>query len=330
MLVALALAPLLVQPPAVEDPATAPILVVRTMADLGLAEATVQRALEGHFADLGYDVHVDFAPGERPWPPAAVRVELFPTDDGGLRVEMQREPDPQPWARVLPPESNPDLLLESLGVLIRSMLSAPLPEPTPEPEPEPEPAAPPKKPEPDPVAPPPPRYGAVDAGLVYRGDTLAAEHPWHSSVAVDVAGRTHRGFAFGGALTYTPPHAGADLSLQRVGVELRAGAAFRPATCLQPAVFAHAGLEGLGWSGAPNATRARPGWAVRLGAGTSGELRAFVRGGWFLLARLGVTAWIRGTTLEEERGEARNTLIRTLPASGSVWVGVGYRWGFSR
>ena len=323
MLVALALGPLLVQPPAVEEPAPAQVLVVRTTADLDLAEATVQRALEGHFADLGYDVHVDFAPGERPWPPAAVRVELFPTDDGGLRVEMQRELDPEPWARALPAEPNPDLRLESLGVLVRSMLSAPLPEPPPEqpPEPAPEPA-----PEPEPRPEAAPRNAGFDLALAYRGDTLASEHPWHSSAAIDAALRTHRGLATGVALAYTPPHDGGALALQRMGGELRLGAAFRPAKRLQPAVFGHASLEGLGWSGAPDSARAAPGWAVRVGAGASGELRAFVQGGWFLVARLGATAWIRGATLEEQRGEARSTLTRTLPASGSVWVGVGHRW----
>ncbi|MCR9163844.1 MAG: hypothetical protein NXI35_24380 [bacterium] len=311
MLIALALAPLLVQPPAVEEAAEAPVLVVRSRADLGLAEATVQRALEGHLADVGYDVHVDFAPEQRPWPPAAVRVELHPAADGGLRVELQRALDPRPWARTLPPEPNPDLRLESLGVLVRSMLSAPLPEPEPAPRPAPEPT---------------PRHAALDLALGYRGDSLAAAHPWHSSVALDVAARTHQGLALGIALAYTPSHAGAALSLQRVGGLLRLGAAFRPTQRLQPAVFAHGHLEGLGWSGAPNASRATPGWALRVGAGASGELRALVRGGWFVSARLGVTAWIRGATLEEQRAEARSTLVRTFPASGTVWAGVGYRW----
>ena len=93
MLVALAFAPLLGAPPPVEQPTRAPVLVVRSGSDLELAEATVQRALEGHFADLGYDVHVDFAPGARPWPPAAVHVELALEGSGEMTVTMQREAD---------------------------------------------------------------------------------------------------------------------------------------------------------------------------------------------------------------------------------------------
>ncbi len=324
MLVALALAPLLVQPPAVEERAPAQVLAVRAVADLGLAEATVQRALEGHFADLGYDVHVDFAPGERPWPPAALRVTLFPGDDGGLRVEMQRELDPKPWARSLPAETNSDLRLESLGVVIRSMLSAPLPEPEPQPEPQPSPEP---DPPPDPTPAPPPHRGAIDLALGYRGDSVATGHLWHSSVALDLTTRTDRGLAGGATLAYTPPHAGTGLALQRVNGELRLGVAFRPGKRLQPAALGHASLEGLGWSGAPVSSRAAPGWAIRVGAGFGGELRAFLRDGWFLAARLSATAWLRGATLQEQRGEARSTLVETLPASGSVWVGVGYRWG---
>lgn len=305
-----------------EEPAPAPALVVRTTDELGLAEATVQRALESHFADLGYDVHVDFAPGERPWPPAAVRVELFLAGNRGLRVAMQRELDPEPWARTLPLEPNPDLRLESLGILIRSMLSAPLPEP--EPEPKRQPVSPPA---PEPVPTRPPHHTAIDVVLAYRGDTLATTTLWNSSAAIDVTVRTHRCLAGGVAIAYTPPHDGADLALQRVGGELHLGAAFRPAARLQPAVLGHASLEGLGWSGAPDSARATPGWALRIGAGASGELRTLLRGEWFLVVRLGATAWFRGATLEEQRAEGRRPLIETLPASGSAWVGVGYRWG---
>ena len=329
MLLALAFAPLVAPAPPVTTPAEAPpVLVVRSAADLGLAEATVQRALQGHFADLGYDVHVDFAPGARPWPPATVRVELLRDEDGGVEVVMQREVDGTPWSRTLPAQPSRDLQLESLGIVVRSMLGAPA-SAAPDPEPEPERQAPVQQ-APARPPPPPPRHGALDLGLGYRGDTVAAAQRWHSSIAVDVGGRTHRGLAFGGAVAYTPPHGGGGLDVQRIGGQLRLGAAFRPGTRIQPAVFALIAGEGLSWSGAPEDSTAKPGWAARVGAGVSAEVRAFVARQWFLAARLSMVGWALGATLEESHGSARSTLLRTESVSGAVWVGVGYRWAISQ
>lgn len=312
------------------DPVTDPVLVVRGATPLALAEATVQRALEGHLADLGYAVHVDLAPGERPWPTNAVRVTLDDAPEGGLRVTMQRVIDPRPWARTLPPQTDPDLWLESLGVVVRAMLDAPAaepePEPTPEPPPEPEPEPPENPPEPMSIA-APSRTWAFDLGLGYRGDTLAPGHRWHSSAALDLAVRLHAGVQLGGHVAYTPPHAGADLDLRRVGGALRVGYAFRPKTRLQPSLAVVMAAEGLGWSNAPADTQAQPGWGARVGAGLSAELRGFVTRRWFVAARVGALAWARGITLQDSTGR---TLVGTEPLAGQVWVGVGHRWSFAQ
>ena len=334
VLVAIAFAPLLLASPPLEEPARAHVMVVRSGSDLELAEETVQRALEGHFADLGYDVHVDFAPAGRPWPPAAVQVELTLDTAGGMNVAMRREADAKPWSRALPPQPNADVMLESLGVLIRSMLGAPLPGPEP---PTPEPAAPkpaapepsaPERPAPETPSPAPrPRFAAFDLALGYRGDTFAASQRWHSSVGLDLAGRTHRGLAIGGGLIYAPPHAGGGLNLQRIGGDLRLGAAFRPEARLQPAAFGLVAVEALGWSGAPAQTTAKPGWATRIGIGASAELRLLLGRGWLVAARLNAVGWALGTDLEEARGSARSTLLHTTPFAGQVWIGVGRRFG---
>lgn len=320
----LALVTLFAEPAAATQARPGPeVLVVRSASNLDLAEATVQRALEGHFADLGYDVHVDFAPADRPWPTSAVRVELLRQDDGSLQVAMQRDGDPQPWVRTLPPPEDPGLLLESLGVLIRSMLSAPLPEPAPEPEPEPEPLVD-VEPEPSPKTPP---LGAQWAlALGYRGDSAAAGHRWHSSGGLDLGVRTRSGFALGGGLAYTPPHRGNGLRIQRVSGHLRAGVRLRPRARLQPGVFAIAVAEGLGWSGAPQSSQAQPGWAPRVGVGAAASLRVLLDDRWFVSARLGILGWLMGATLEETAGTGRSALFTTAPVAGTVWVGVGYRW----
>ncbi len=324
----LALATLLTEPAVARTEADASAtVVVRSASELGFAEATVQRALEGHFADLGYEVYVDFAPDDRPWPPAAVRVELLRHPDGSVGVAVQRESDTKPWVRTLPGQDDAGLMLESLSVLIRSMLSAPLPEPTIEPEPQPEP-----EPEPQPTPEPaPPPWGAQwGLAIGYRGDTLGADHRWHSSGALDLEVRTPVGLAVGGGASYTPHHPGAGLSVQRVGGQLRVGAVFRARDRVQPGVFATATAEGLGFSGAPSNAEARPGWAPRVGAGAFASLRVLLGPErpqrWFVTARVGLVGWILGATLEETSETGRRPLLRTDPVAGTVWVGVGYRW----
>ncbi|MGH1340820.1 MAG: hypothetical protein ACRBN8_04680 [Nannocystales bacterium] len=315
----IALATLFAEPavPSRASSTTSQVLEVRSASELGLAEATVQRALEGHFADLGYDVHVDFAPGERPWPPSTVQVELTRQDDGSLRVAMQRAGARQAWVRTLPPQDEAGLLLESLGVLIRSMLSAPLPEPEPKPEPTPE-------PEPTPALAPMGTQWALAMG--YRGDSGGSKQRWHSGGGFDLDVRTRSGFAVGGGIVYTPPHASAGLQVQRVGGHLRAGARIRPDARLQPGIYVVAAAEGLGWSGAPPSSRAQPGWAPRLALGAEASLRVQIRDGWFVSARVGVLGWVLAATLDRSAGTDSTALFETDPAAGTMWVGVGYRW----
>lgn len=329
--VAFALATQVAAPSSTPDPAAEAVLVVRCRGGLGLAEATVQRALEGHLADLGYAVHVDFAPGDRPWPKAPVRVELQLRDDGGVTVSMQRDADGQPWERALGEQvdpQEPDLWLESLGILVRSMLGAPAveaappePEPEPEPEPPPEPESP---PEPEPEQSP---RSSLDVAAGYRGDTLAPGHRWHSAAALDLTGRWPGGFTLGGTFAYTPAHDGGGLALQRVGALLHGGFAWRPDARLQPSLKVAVSADALGWSKAPPGARARPGWDARVGAGLALELRAFVTARWFLAVRARATGWIRGVTLRDSVG---TTLVETGPISGAVWVGVGHRWTLPR
>ncbi len=305
------------------------VVVVRSQADLGVPEAGVRRALEGHVSDMGYEVRVDFSAGDQPWPPSTTQVELIPDGEGGLRVAMRREMDPQPWTRTLPEQGDTDLLLESLGVLMRSMLGAPEPEPEPVPEPDPGPEST-REPEPE----PPPEStsvpGALDVAVGYRGDTVAAGHRWHSGVGLDLAGRLPIGLGLGGGLAFTPQHAGAGLSVRRLGGHVRVGGSFRPQARLQPAVFAVLSAEGLGWSDAPTRSQPQPGWAVRVGAGLGAEVRAFVTGRWFVVVRGSALGWVRGVQLDQEQGEARDVLIRTDPVAFEGWVGLGRRWTLAR
>ena len=104
------------------------------------------------------------------------------------------------------------------------------------------------------------------------------------------------------------------------------GARLRPAARLQPGVFVVATAEGLGWSGAPESSEARPGWAPRLGVGAAASLRVQIKDGWFVSARFGVLGWLLRATLEETGETGRSALFTTDPVAGTVWVGVGYRW----
>ncbi|MEM6296234.1 MAG: hypothetical protein AAGA54_33490, partial [Myxococcota bacterium] len=207
----LALALLLAPPAATaaDAPAPAPVTAsdpesgqasgprVRVRADpsvLPVTEATLRRALTGHLADLDAELTVDLAPGHAEDPRSRsdfdLDVEIRPGGDGGLQLQLTRPMD-EPWVRALPPEVEPDLLLESLGVVLRGIVSE-LPPREPEP-PEPVPTPPARAPAPAPDTEAPADPGSdltLSAGV--RGDPVSAEHPWHTGVAVDLGWRAPR------------------------------------------------------------------------------------------------------------------------------------------
>ena len=300
----------------------APEVVLRVDAAAGLSDAAVADALEAHLAELDQRVRV-----ERDATEARPRVELSRLATGAVQVDVWVEGADTPWSREIPDDGDPDLLLESIGVVVRGMLVAGVPEP----EPEPKPATVPPRPV-EPELPPP---SQLDAAIAYYGETVAADLPWQSGIGAHLTWQAPRGLLVDGGVAWMPSHrirtgAGAGLGIQRVHATVGAGFRFRRQRRVRPAVLASVGAEVLGWSGAATQTQEQPGFAARVAAGVAGELQVDVGAGFFAIARIGADAWLVGADLVASSAGGERRLLQTSIVSGQAALGVGYRFFFIR
>lgn len=312
-------ASLATSPTAVEQPSE---VVLTVDADAGLSDGAVADALAAHLAEVDSVVRV-----ERSATTARPRVSVSRLSSGAVRVEVWLEGAAEPWSREIPDEGDPDLLLESIGVVVRGMLLAgpPSDDATPDPAPtiDPEPTSEPKPP------------AQLDLSLAYRGETVAADLLWHSGVAAQLSWQAPRGWLLDGAVAWMPPHrvrngAGEGLAIQRVHASVGAGFRFRRDRRVRPALLAMVGAELFDWSGTAVQTQGQPGAAARVSAGVAGELQVDLGAGFFAIARLGANAWLAGADLVSTRSDGERRLLRTSVVSGWGTLGVGYRFFFIR
>ena len=308
--------------PTVAEPPTEVTLTVD--ADAGLSDSAVADALAAHLAELERSVRV-----EREATEARPRVSLSRMPSGAVRVEVWLEGTDTPWTREIPDDGDPDLLLESIGVVVRGMLVAEPPEPEPqeeaEPAPEPE-----RKPAPTPRPP-----SQLDLSLAYRGETVAPDLLWHDGAAAALSWQAPRGWMLDAAVAWMPRQPirrgpGEGLAIQRVHASLGAGFRFRRDRRVRPAVLATVGAELFDWSEAALNTEGQPGAAARVSAGALGELQVDLGAGVFAIARLGINAWFFGAELVSTRPQGERSLVQTSVASGWGALGLGYRFFFIR
>lgn len=306
--------------PTVAEPPTEVALTID--ADAGLSGRAVADALAAHLAELERGVRV-----EREATDARPRVALSRMPSGAVRVEVWLEGADTPWTREIPDDGDPDLLLESIGVVVRGMLVAGPPkqeaEPVPKPEPEPIPAPAPKPP------------SQLDLSVVYRGETVAADLLWHNGAAMQLSWQAPRGWLLDGAVAWMPRQRirrgqGKGLAIQRVHASLGAGFRFRRDRRVRPAVLAAVGAELFEWSEAALNTNGQPGTAARVSATAAGELQVDLGAGVFAIARVGASAWIAGAELVSTAPGGRRRLLQTSVGSGWGALGLGYRFFFIR
>ncbi len=298
----------------------------------GLRGDDVTDAVAAHVAEHGTDVVARAEPGQReppadwvasPWNGVAARVWLSRIDDDTLRVEVWTPGDTAPWSRDLADEGDADLVLESVGVVVRGVLSTASSrrEATPATEPggDAEPVSKPK------------RRPPLGLTLAYHGETFAPERIWTSGARLGVGWEGRRGLLVDGGLSWFPAHgASQGVSVRRIPGQLGIGWRGRSTKRVRPGVLAIGVAEALGWTGANAGLEARPGWAVRIGAGAAADVTIDIGRGVFGFARVSAAGWVRGAQLVVERPEGSQRLIRASPVSVSAIAGLGYQLFFIR
>ncbi len=250
-------------------------------------------------------------------------VSIGRADDMGLSIVLQLPGDGGSWARRIPAADDPAVLLEQIGAMLGGMLGV---EPT---IAEPAPSSPPSAPPPAPTPPPPPPR-VIDLWVGYMGEPLAPTAPWTHGIAVESSIQMRRDGLVGVGLGWTPPHQVSTtdgVRVQRIPVRLTGGYRFSRGRRFQPAVFATATIEALGWSPAVGDTIVgRGGWAARAGAGAGFEGRLRLGRGVVAFARATGQAWLLNGTIVVVQPSNSRTIFRGYPVSGVAMLGVGYAW----
>lgn len=241
------------------------------------------------------------------------------------------------WSRRVPVVEDPVVLLEELGAMLGGMLVL---DPTPlaAPEPEARPVAPPAEPpvaplaEPIPVPAPEPSWSA-DLWLGYSGAPLAPTARWTHGAMLESGLWLRSNWWLGLGLGWVPPQrvsAPGDVRVQRIPVHLAGGHRFLRGRRFQPAVFALARLEALGWSPAQgDAVLGRRGWAARVALGVGLDARIQLGRGVFGSIRATAHGWLLNSTVVVVEPAGSRVILQAYPISGALVAGVGYAWGRS-
>jgi len=317
------------------DDAAEPVVIVGVAPTLGLVEDDVRAVLSSHLAGTGLALEVttltiDDARAPEAWARAVdvpgLRAAFWLTPEGtdAVRLQLWLPGDAGAWGRALPSGDDGDALLESIGVMVRSMATSI--DPTVRPAAPPPPAV---------VAPQPPtpqataaprRRARIDASLGYVGGNVARSIPWHSGVGLRVHAILPRGATPMLGIAWAPPVAGPDdppTTLTRVAVDLGLAATLRRDARVQPILGGAAVVEAVGWR-VRDVTEGR-GWAARFGLAAVAGLDVSVsrRVGLLLLGR--ADAWVANATLVLETPSGRDTLLRPHAVAGLVWAGLRVR-----
>ncbi len=307
--------------------------------DPRVAEITVaalRTTLSGHLPGMTPQVHSRPVSDQRhaTWVEQQLAVTqvravvwIEPDPEGGLRIGLRLAGDGGTWARRLPPNDDPAVLLEQIGAMLSGMLTfeSPNEEQPPPPSPEPTPSA----PEPAVVA-EPIHPLVVDASVGYLGSMLGASAPWTHGVTVQSGVWLRRGWVLGGAVGVVPPHrlaAGANVRVYRVPIHASFGYRFRRDRRFSPAVIGLAEVDALGWSPARgDGIEGRRGWAARASVGAGVDGRIGLGRGAFLGLRASFRAWLVNGTIVVRAQEDSRTILRGYPISAVVTVHAGYAW----
>lgn len=341
------------EPPAEEAPvALTRIEVGVAKADPALEPSAVDEVLAGHLAGTGLQSttsllpagdlvdHIEWAQ-QRADPDVAVYVvELR---DNGIRSLYLVGPGGEGlWVRELPAADDPDLLLESLGAILRGtsmalgggpprgMEIAELPTREPDP-PDPDPPDPdPPDPDPDPDPEPPRRKPTPSFGVSYRGGNLERAALWQSGASAffDLELRSSVFVAATvGILAPAKSDGAPSLEVWRLPVVIDGGYRFRHGRNVRPDVGLGLVLEPLWWSAATS-----DGAAVRGISGRTGRLGLSPRVGlrWRLVRGLGLHVlgradlWLLNAVLVVEDGDARTSRFRPHDVGAVFEAGLHY------
>ena len=339
--------------PAIATPVVAPpqVIVGLTGAPASFRDDALLKVLAGYLADLepARAPQVErLPPGAEVLPQIAWARARAPAVERVLWLEL-RSPGPhrlylydpaadRVYLRELA-DAEPDLLLESIGVVVRSLVASlsqgtppgmqPLELPAPEPPP---PAA---TPTPQPVPPPqPPRPRLhLDLALGYRGATFSAAIPAQHGLAAQLLVITPRGLLLGLTAGYlasgtAPTTAKLQLDLPRVPLVLRAGYRFfrerRVQLDLDLGLTGELLLPRVRGPASPATTlAARVGLSPGLGLG----VRPFQRVPIGLHLHLALDLWLRDLGFAA-RGPAGTILLAdAAPLGGSLDLALRYTFG---
>lgn len=327
--------PIVAAPTSATDDAAAPVVIVGVAPTLGLAEDDVRAVLSSHLAGTGLALEVttlstDDARAPESWargvdvPGLRAAFWLTPEGADAVRLQLWLPGDAGAWGRALPSGDDGDALLESIGVMVRSMATSIEPTARPVAPPPPVVVAPPS---PAPQATAPPRTRArIDASLGYVGGNVTGSIPWHSGVGLRVHAILPRGATPMLGVAWAPPVGGPDdppTTLTRVAIDLGLAATLRRDARVQPIVGGAAVVEAVGWR-VRDVAEGR-GWAARFGLAAVAGLDVSVsrRVGLLLLGR--ADAWVANATLVLEGPSGRSTLLRAHAVGGLVWAGLRVR-----
>jgi hypothetical protein len=358
-------------PPAVEPtpaPAVAPAVSPRQVV-VGLAGRpasfapdALQRVLTGYLTDLDpprTSTITTLPPGDEVLPqlawarerardPAVERVLwLELRDPGPHRLYLYEPRSDRVYLRELA-DAEPDVLLETLGVVVRALVAhlsegtppgmqaITVPEPAPAPAPAPEPPPPAEPARPAPVVAPRPRLH-LDLALGYRGSSFAAAIPFQHGVAAQLMLVTRIGVLVGAAGGWLAPGAATRddlrLDLTRVPLGLRIGYRLRRDHLfhidLDLGVASELLLPRI--SGAPTRPRTTLAARVAVSPGLGLGLRPFnKRVPIGLHLHLQLDAWLRDLALAV-RGPGGDAIVAdAAPVGATLDLAVRYTFGAGR
>lgn len=339
-------------------PAVAPaqIVVGLTGTDAPFTTDALSKVLAGYLADLEpprTPVLAQLPPGPEVLPQIAWARErtASPTVERVLWLEL-RAPGPhrlylydpladRVYLRELA-DAEPDLLLESIGVVVRSLVASlsagtpagmqPLELPPPAPAPQPQPARPAETP-PPPITRPPAKRLHLDLALGWRASTLNARIPAQHGVAAQLLIITPRGLLVGLTAGYlasgtAPEQAGLRLDLPRVPLAARVGYRLLRDRIVQ--LDLDLGLTGElflprvhGPATAQTTLAARVGVSPGLGLG----VRPFARVPIGLHLHLQLDAWLRDLAFAARGPGGTLVLADAAPLAGTLDLALRYTFG---
>ncbi len=307
--------------------------------ELTLAAQLFDAQLDAHVAPLGSGDLLDrIAWAEAQVEPDVLAVFFTERVGEGRRLYLLEPRTGGLWVRELPRTQDDDLLLESLGAMVRGISTAlrdgpprgmtevtrpsvPEPEP-PKPEPEPEP-----QPEPEVATPRPRPHLSVTAA--YLGGMLARSRPWQSGGVIGLGVELPVHVVLGvrvGLFAPAPVKGPPALQLWRVPVRLHGAYRFRPNADLRPELGVGLVVGTMAWRpGDGDADDGgRPGEAVRVALAPQAGLSWRLAGGFGLHMNTMLDVWVSNADLVVEVGTARRSQLRPFVLTAALEAGAHY------